>query len=326
MRRRDFLVGGTTAAVAGLSRSAPTFAQAAFPAKQIHIVVPTSAGGVHDVIGRIWADRVRSSLGTVVVENRAGGGSSIALNYVAQQPPDGHTLLVGSTSTLVLREGGNNRAYDALKDIRSVSVVATTSTSIAVHPSLPVTTVQELIAYAKANPGTLSYGSGGVGAITHITPELFKQQAGGLDILHVPYRGIAPAMNDLLGGQIKVIFPNITSQVVALHRTGRLRILAVNAPARLDAAPDIPTAGEAGLPNFVSQIFFGVFAPAGTPKGVLEQINGVTQAEWADKDFQKKLVESGFEPMLGFGPDRSDQYLRDEFTKWNPIVQKVQGQ
>jgi tripartite-type tricarboxylate transporter receptor subunit TctC len=326
MRRRDFLVGGSTAALAGSLASLPGLAQTPFPSKQIHLVVPTSAGGVHDVIGRIWADRVRSTLGTIVVENRAGGGSSIALNFVAQQPADGHMLLVGSTSTLVLREGGNNRAYDALKDIRSVSVVATTSTSIAVHPSLPVNSVKELIAYAKANPAKLSYGSGGVGAITHITPELFKQRAGGLDILHVPYRGIAPAMNDLLGGQIAVIFPNITSQVVALHRGGRLRILAVNAPARLDACPDIPTASEEGLPDFVSQIFFGVFAPVGTPKPILEQINDATQKEWADKEFQKKLVESGFEPMVGYGPDRSDQYLRDEFAKWNPIVQKVQGQ
>src|SRR5262249_57995136 len=156
------------------------------------------------------------------------------------QPADGHLLLVGSTSTLVLREGGNNRAYDALKDIRSVSIVATTSTSIAVHPSLPVTSVKELIAYAKANPGKLSYGSGGVGALTHITPELFKQQAGGLDILHVPYRGIAPAMNDLLGGQLALIFPNVTAQGGALPRPGKPRLPAGNAPARVQAGPPLP--------------------------------------------------------------------------------------
>jgi tripartite-type tricarboxylate transporter receptor subunit TctC len=324
MRRRDFLVGASAGAFATALPALAAFAQA-FPLKPIHLIVPTSAGGVHDVIGRIWSDRVKSSLGAIIVENRAGGGSSIGLNYVAQQPPDGHTLLVGSTSTLVLREGGNNRAYDALKDIRSASIVATTSTSIAVHPSLPVKSVKELIAYAKANPGKLSYGSGGIGAITHITPELFKQQAGGLDILHVPYRGIAPAMNDLLGGQIAVIFPNITSQVVALHRSGKLRVLAINAPGRIDAAPDIPTASEEGLPNFVSQIFFGIFAPVATPTPILDQIDAATQKEWADKEFQKKLVESGFEPMLGFGPERSDRYMREEFAKWNPIVQKVQG-
>ena len=324
MRRRDFLMGGT-AALASVALETPTSAQGAYPSRQIHLVVPTSAGGVHDVIGRIWADRVKAALGTIVIENRAGGGSSIALNYVVSQPADGHLLLVGSTSTLVLREGGNNKAYDALKDIRSAAIVATTSTSIAVHPALPVKSVRELIAYAEANPGKLSYGSGGVGAITHITPELFKQQAGGLDILHVPYRGIAPAMNDLLAGQIQVVFPNITAQVVALHRAGRLRILAVNAPARLAAAPDIPTAHEEGLDNFVSQIFFGIFAAIGTPKPILERLNEVTQQEWADKEFQKKLVETGFEPMLDYGPDRSDQYLKEEFAKWAPIVQKVQG-
>src|SRR5262245_833095 len=323
MRRRDFLAGGS-AALAGLVPIAG-LAQSGYPSRQILRVVPPSAGGVHDVIGRIWADRVKSALGTIIIENRAGGGSSIGLNYVAQQPADGHLLLVGSTSTLVLREGGNNRAYDAVKDIRSVSVVATTSTSIAVSPSLPVGSVRELIDYARANPGKLSYGSGGVGAITHITPELFKQRAGGLDILHVPYRGIAPAMNDLIGGQIGVIFPNITAQVVALHRSGKLRILAINAPARLEAAPDIPTAQEEGLDDFVSQIFFGIFAAIGTPQPILERLNQVTQIEWGDKAFQAKLIDSGFEPMLGFGPERSDQYLREEFAKWGPVVQKVQG-
>jgi tripartite-type tricarboxylate transporter receptor subunit TctC len=194
-----------------------------------------------------------------------------------------------------------------------------------VAPSLPVKSVKELIAYAKAHPGELAYGSGGVGAITHITPELFKLKAGGLDILHVPYRGIAPAMNDLIAGQINVIFPNVTAQVVALHRSGKLRILAVNAPARIEAAPDIPTAHEEGLDNFVSQIFFGIFAAVGTPKLILEWLNEATQKEWADKGFQRKLVEQGFEPMLGYGPDRSDQYLKQESAKWNPIVQKVQG-
>jgi tripartite-type tricarboxylate transporter receptor subunit TctC len=318
--RREFLAGALAATAMPQVASAQ-----GYPSKPVHLIVPTSAGGVHDVIGRIWAERVRGMLGNIVVENRAGGGSSIALNYVAQQPADGHTLLVGSTSTLVLREGSNNKAYDALKDIAAVSIVATTSTSIAVHPSLPVKSVKELIAYLKANPGKLSYGSGGVGAITHITPELFKQQAGGLDMLHVPYRGVGPAMNDLLGGQIQVIFPNVTSAVVALHRNGKLRLLSINAPERLAAAPDIPTSNEAGLKDFVSQIFFGIFTPIKTPMPIREQINAATQKEWANKDFQKKLVASGFEPLLGYGPERGDRYLREEFAKWSPVVQKVQG-
>jgi tripartite-type tricarboxylate transporter receptor subunit TctC len=224
---------------------------------------------------------------------------------------------------LVLREGSANSAYDAIKDIAAATIFATTSTSIAVNPSVPATSVRELIAYAKANPGKLTYGSAGVGSITHVTVELFKQKAGGLDILHVPYKGMAPAVNDLLGGQLDIVFPNITAQVIGLHRSGKIRILAVNAPARLKAIADIPTAIEAGLPDFVSQTFFGVFAPAATPKPELEKVNAATQAEWADQAFQAKLMDSGFEPMLGYGPDKADQYLKDEFARWNPVVQAL---
>jgi tripartite-type tricarboxylate transporter receptor subunit TctC len=261
-----------------------------------------------------------------VVENRPGANGALAAMYVARSAPDGYTLLMATNSPLSAVPFMMKKVpYDPIKDFTPVTRMGSFTLMLVMHPSIPAKNVKELIAYAKANPGKLSYGSGGIGAITHITPELFKQRAGGLDILHVPYRGIAPAMNDLLGGNIGVIFPNITSQVVALHRSGKLRILAVNAPARLDAAPDIPTAQEEGLGNFVSQIFFGIFAAIGTPKPILEQLNDVTQAEWADKAFQAKLIEQGFEPMLGYGPDRSDQYMRDEFAKWGPVVQKVRG-
>jgi len=220
MRRRDFIAGGATALTNLLSPLAGR-AQSGYPTKQIHLVVPTSAGGVHDVIGRIWADRVKSALGTIIIENRAGGGSSIGLNYVAQQPADGHLLLVGSTSTLVLREGGNNRAYDALKDIRSATIVATTSTSIAVHPSLPIHSVKELIAYAKANPGKLSYGSGGVGAPHHLYAELFKSMTG-IQLTHVPYKGSVPALTDVLSGQIPLMIVDLTP-ALQLIQEGKIR-------------------------------------------------------------------------------------------------------
>ena len=294
MRRRD-VVGMSVAAAAALIWSAASAqeTQQNYPSRPIRLIVPSSAGGVHDVIARIWADRVKSSLGSIVVENRSGGGASIAINAVAQSQPDGYTFLLGSTSNLVLREGLGNRVYDAARDLVPASIFATTSTSITVNPSVPAKTVQELIEYIKANPGKLSYGSGGTGAITHITVEMFKQMAGGLDIVHIPYKGMAPAMNDLLSGQIAVGFVNITAQVVALHRSGKIRILAVNAPARLEAVPDIPTAAEAGLPNFVSQTFFGVFAAAGTPKAALDKVNEVTQARWSDSEFQQRLIEFG---------------------------------
>jgi len=266
---------------------------------------------------------VRPALGPIVSENRGGGGASIAINAVAQSPPDGTTFLLGSTSNLVLREGLGNRVYDAAKDLTAASIFATTSTSITVTSSLPVRTVQELIDHIKAHPGKLSYGSGGTGAITRITVELFKQMAGGLDIVHVPYKGMAPAMNDLLSGEIAVGFVNITAQVIALHRAGKIRILAVNAPTRLAAAPDIPTAAEAGMAGFVSQTFFGLFAAAGTPRPALERIDQATQASWRELAFQQRLIESGFEPMLGYGPDEADRYLKQEIARWTPIVQKL---
>jgi tripartite-type tricarboxylate transporter receptor subunit TctC len=326
MRRRDFVGSAVAAAAALLARAAagqePSPPQT-YPNRPIHVIVPSSAGGVHDVIARIWADRVKSSLGSIVIENRSGGGASIAINAVAQSQPDGHTFLLGSTSNLVLREGLGNRVYDAAKDLAAASIFAATSTSITVNPSLPAKTVKELIEHIKANPGKLSYGSGGTGAITHITVEMFKQMAGGLDIVHVPYKGMAPAMNDLLSGEIAVGFVNVTAQVIALHRGGKIRILAVNAPKRLEAAPDIPTAIEAGLAGFVSQTFFGLFAAAGTPKLALERINQATQASWSDQDFQQRLIASGFEPMLGYGPERADRYLKQEIARWAPIIQKV---
>jgi tripartite-type tricarboxylate transporter receptor subunit TctC len=321
MRRRDVVKFGAAAAASLLARAA--FAQDTYPNRPIHVIVPSSAGGVHDVIARIWTDRVKSTLGTIVIENRSGGGASIAINAVAQSQPDGYTFLLGSTSNLVMREGLGNRVYDAAKDLAAAAIFATTSTSITVNPSVPATTVNELIEFIKANPGRLSYGSGGTGAITHITVEMFKQMAGGLDIVHVPYKGMAPAMNDLLSGEIAVGFVNITAQVIALHRSGKIRILAVNAPTRLAAAPDVPTAIESGVPNFVSQTFFGLFAAAGTPKATLQRINQATQTSWSDKDFQQRLVEAGFEPMLGYGPDEADAYLKHEIARWAPIVQKV---
>ncbi|MGH6768308.1 MAG: Bug family tripartite tricarboxylate transporter substrate binding protein [Xanthobacteraceae bacterium] len=320
MHRRHFLAGGLSAAAAGLPYAAT--GEATYPSRQLHVIVPTSAGGVHDVIARIWGDRVKDTFGSIVIENRAGGGSSIALNYVAKQPPDGHLLLIGSTSTIVLRANTGNPAFDALNDVIPASIFAATSTSIAVNPKIPVKDVEELIAYLKANPGKFNYGSGGVGAITHIAVELFKQRAG-VDIQHVPYRGMGPAMNDLISGQLAVVFPNITSQMMALHQAGKLRILAVNAPERLDVAPGIPTASEAGLPGFVSQIFFGLFAAKGTPKPILEKIDTATQKAWADKAFQAKLVQSGFELMLGYGPDKAAAYLKKELEMWGPVVQKA---
>ena len=325
LQRRQFLhLAAGAAALPALSRIASA---QAYPSRPITIMVPFGPGSATDTVARIISQPLGIALKqNIVVEAKAGANGTIAATQVARAAPDGYTLMLSTNTPHSAAPSLNkNISYDPVKDFAPLSRIGSYTQMLVIHPAVPATSIAELIAYARANPGKLAYGSGGIGAITHITPELFKQRAGGLDILHVPYRGIAPAMNDLLAGQIGIIFPNITSQVVALHRAGRIRILAVNAPARLEAAPEIPTVGEAGLLDFVSQIFFGIFAPIGTPDPVVEEIDRATQKEWADKPFQKKLVESGFEPMLGFGPERSDRYLEEEFAKWNPIVQRVQG-
>jgi tripartite-type tricarboxylate transporter receptor subunit TctC len=295
-----------------------------FPSKPIHLVATFAAGGAMDLTARSMAAAM-SDFGQVIVENRTGGGGLIGTDYVARAAPDGYTLLMYADVNVIAPAVYKKINHDPIKDFAPITNAILGTHLIVAHPSVKANTLKELIELAKREPGKLTFGSPGTATPQHLAGELFKQQAGGLDMLHVPYRGIAPAMNDLLGGQIQVIFPNVTAQVVALHRNGKLRLLAVNAPERLEPAPDIPTAHEQGLKNFVSQIFFGIFAPIKTPKPILEKISAITQAAWADKAFLKKLTSSGFEPMLDYGPDRSNQYLRDEFAKWHPIVLKVQG-
>jgi tripartite-type tricarboxylate transporter receptor subunit TctC len=214
-------------------------------------------------------------------------------------------------------------AYDPVKDFEVVTVMATTSTSIGVHPGQPFRTLKELIDFARTNPSKLSYAHGGIGGSSHVTGELFKQLAGRLDIVQVPYKGVGPAQTDVISGHVPVLMANITSQMIELHRTGKLRVLAVNAPTRHDGLPDVPTAIEAGVPNMVAQSFFGVFAPAGTPKAVLERVNEVTQAAMTDKEFRKRLSDAGYESMLGLGPDKAKRYIAEEYVRWAPITKGI---
>ena len=204
-----------------------------------------------------------------------------------------------------------------------MSVFSLTSTAIAVYPGTPFRSLKELIASAKANPGKLSYAHAGPGSISNVAGELFKQLAGGLDILPVPYKGMGPAQMDVVNGTVSMFVPNITGQVIGLHQSGKFRILAVNAPARHPGLPDIPTAIEAGLPGMITQNFFGIFAPAGTPKTMLERVNEATQTALNDKEFQKRLNNGGFEPMAGFGPEKSSAYMRDEYLRWQKVIKSA---
>ncbi len=322
MKRRDSLTLGLLAALLTVATPAP--AQAPYPNRPVRLVIPSVPAGVHDVIGRLWAERVKPQLGTIVIDNRGGGGGLIGANDVAHASPDGYSILLGSTSThVLLTPVMPSPPYDPVKDFSAIAVFAYSSTSIVVNPTVPARTLRELIDHAKANPGKLFYGSAGNGSITNLAGELFKQRAGGLDIVHVPYKGIGQGVTDLIGGQVPIFSANATAQILDLHRADKLRILSVNSHARIRSAPDIPTSIEAGVPGMVAQTTFGIFAPAGTPRPILERINQVTQQALADESFQKELLRVGFEPVRDVGPDKAAAVFQDELVRWTPILKTV---
>ncbi|MDB5601983.1 MAG: hypothetical protein JWN71_4027 [Xanthobacteraceae bacterium] len=299
----------------------PAFGQGKYPDRPIRLIVPRSAGGPLDVVGRQWADRVRPLLGTVVIENVGGGGGTIGTAITARAKPDGYTLVLGSTSDLVLNPViMPNLGYDPIKDFAPISIMASSVAAIVVHAGLPVKTLQELVAYAKANPGKLSYGSAGGGTMSNLSGELFKQLAGVPDIIHIPYKGSAPGFTDLVAGHIPMMALNISDQAVELHKAGKVRILAVASEQRIGALPDVPTGAEAGYPDFVAQLFMGLFAPADTPKPIIDKLAQVTLQVMADKEFQAKLAAQGFEPVTDSGPAKATQYMKDELVRWTPVM------
>lgn len=295
-------------------------AQAQYPTRPIRVVVPFPPAGVVDTIGRLWVQRVGPSLGSFVVDNRAGAGGVIGAGEVARAQPDGYTILVGNTSTQILNPEVMSRPpYNPVRDFVTVDIIAISATSIIIHPSLPVQNLKELIRYAKANPGKLSYGSPGAGTLTHLAGEMFKQRGGDLNIVHVPYKGVGQGISDLVSGYIPMMMANVTAHVLSLREAGKLRILVVNAPARIKAAPDIPTAGET-LPNMIALLFTGVFAPAGTPKPIVDRISQATRAALAEESFQKILIQSGVDPVLDSSPEKAQRYVDEERGRLIPVI------
>jgi tripartite-type tricarboxylate transporter receptor subunit TctC len=315
--RRSVLKGGI-AVTAAAALPSPAFA---YPERPIRLVVPFSPGGATDVAARLWADKMKGPLGTVVVENKGGGGGLIGANDVLRSPADGYSLLFGNTSTQVLIPLiAEKKPYDPLKDFQAVYLMCNSPTSIVVHESVPAKNLKELIAHIKANPGKLSYGSAGAGTLTNLAGELFKQLIGAPDIAHIPYKGAAPGVTDLASGHIPMMTPNVGGPLLSFHREGRVRILAINSDRRLAAAPDIPTAVEAGLPGMIAANFNGLFAPAGVPKEIVARLGQLTKEAVAQDDVQKALIKSGFEPITDSGPDAAQKVVADEVTRWTPVV------
>jgi tripartite-type tricarboxylate transporter receptor subunit TctC len=321
MRRRDVLsVGLSWASIAALG-PAPASAQGKYPELPIRLIVPRAAGGVVDVVARLWADQVKSLLGTVVIEDQGGGGGTIAAATVARARPDGYTLLAGTTSELVISPViMSTPSYDPVRDLAPIVTTVVSISALMVHESLPVHTLQELIAYARANPGKLSYGSAGVGTSSHLCAELFKQLAGLPDIVHVPYKGANPGLVDFYAGHLPMFSASISPQVLDMHRAGKIRILVAGTDRRIEGAPDIPISTEVGFPDLITLMFMGVFAPAGTPRAIIEQIAGATHQVMADKEFQKRLILAGFEPVTDSGPARTAKFIQEELVRWTPLL------
>jgi len=320
-RRRFLHLAAGAAALSAVSRISRG---QAFPTRPIRLVIPFPPGGAFDAVGRPWAEKMKPLLGTVVVENIGGGGASIGAAAVARAQPDGYTLLLGGTLPHVNEALLKSRPlYDPVKDLDPIAGIAANVLCIAVHPSVPVRTLEELIVYAKANPGKLSYGHAGVGSIQHLTGELFKSLAGTPGIVDVPYRGTGPLVTDLIGGQVPMGTPGVTGQVLEFHRTGKLRILAVTSPTRLIAAPELPTAAELGFPGMTVRGSIGLLAPAGTPIRIIEQIAQATRTAVAEPAFQRMLVDSGIEPTLDSDPERFRRSLAADVALWTPVVKAL---
>jgi tripartite-type tricarboxylate transporter receptor subunit TctC len=262
-------------------------------------------------------------LGPVVIENQGGGAGAIAAANVAHAEPDGYSILLGGVGIMVLMPIAGHVRYDASKDLTPISIVGVAPNAVVVNPSLPVRDLRELVDYAKANPGKLSYGSAGAGTITHLTGELFKSLTGTNDIVHVPYTGQPHAISDLISGHILMAVTGVTGQMLELHHSGKLRMLAVTAPTRLIAAPEIPTAVEQGLAGMVAHNFYGLFAPAGTNKAIIEQIAEATRAAIADSEFHEKLIASGFEPYPDSSPEAARRFIQNEIDRWQPVAKAI---
>jgi tripartite-type tricarboxylate transporter receptor subunit TctC len=324
MRRRDLLALGMSALSLELLLPHPARAQAKYPDRPIRLVIPFPPGGGYDAVGRPWAEKMKSVLGTVVVENQGGGGSSLGAAAVARARPDGYTILLGGSSTHVTEALLKNRPlYDPLKELEPISNVVVAALALVIHPAVPAQSLREFIDYAKANPGKLSYGHAGVGSLNHLTGELFKSLAGLPDLVQVPYRGSGPATADAISGQVAMVTPAVTSALLELHRTGKLRILAVTSPTRLIAAPEIPTAVEAGLPGMISQQSIGLLAPAGTAPSIIEQISRVTHTALADPAYGQMLIESGFEPDSDSNPEKFRRLLEEDIARWAPLIKAM---
>src|SRR4051812_18630033 len=315
--KRVFFAAVAIAALAGVT-AAPAFAQD-YPNRPITLVVPFAPGGSTSIVARIVADKLSEALGQqIVVENRPGAGGTVGTRGVAKSPPDGYTLLLGYTGTLAIGPTlYPNAGYDPRKDFAPIGMIGHAPNSLVVHPSFPAKSVKELVDYAKANPGKVSYGSAGVGAVSHVAGEYFATAAA-IKLIHVPYRGTGPAIADLIGGHIPMAFAPIPATHGPVSQ-GQLRGLAVTSAQRSSLVPDLPTVAESGLPGFEASLFYGIVAPAGTPRPIIDKLNEALRASLTSDEVRKRLATDGAEPTPST-PDEYAAHIDKDETRWSAVV------
>ena len=301
-----------------LAGASSAMAQAGYPAKPVRFVVPSSAGGGTDIVARILAPKMGERLGQqIVIDNRPGAGTMIGIELAAKSAADGYTVLV-TPSTLALNSAVYKKVpYDPVRDFAPVTCIVGSTSIIVVHPSVPVKSVKELIAFARARPGQLNYASAGIGTYPHMTMELFNHSAG-LKMTHVPYKGTAPAMIDMVAGHITVMAATILTGMPQI-RAGRIRPLGITSLKRSAAAPDIPTVAEAGLPGFESLQWYGAVVPAQTPKDIVGRLHAEFTRVLAMPDIRERFLADGTDPV-GDTPEHFGSYIRDELAKWAKVA------
>jgi tripartite-type tricarboxylate transporter receptor subunit TctC len=316
MKRRSLL----QAAPWLLGLSAAAQAQPIYPQKPIRYIVPVAAGGGSDMIGRTFCERLGRVLGqTVVVDNQSGGGGVIASLNTAKAAPDGYTLMQGYVATHGTAPATRKLSYDPVKDFTAIGMIGSTPNVLVVNSALPVNSVKAFLDYVKKNPGKVSYGSAGAGSLTHLTAELFKAQTGAF-MVHIPYRGIAPATTDLIAGQTQAMFPGLAAALPHI-RNGRLQALAVTGSQRHPALKDVPTMEEAGLKGFDAQQWYGVVGPAGMPAALVKQLNDAMAQVLAMPDLREKLSAEAVELMPMTSAQFAD-YMKKDLARWSDLARE----
>jgi tripartite-type tricarboxylate transporter receptor subunit TctC len=316
------LIGRLFVALAALAGAGGALAQANYPDKPVRILVGFVAGGPADIIARVVGDKLSETWGKpVVIENVTGAGGNVATDRVAKAAPDGYTLLLGTSGPFVIHPSLYQRLpFDPVKDFAPISQLCFTPNILVVNNDVPAKSVAELVALAQAQPGRLNFGSAGVGTTQHLAGELFKSM-GRLDIQHVPYRGIAAVMPDVLGGRLTMVFGN-TSATLPLTREGKVRALAVTSPKRAAAIPDLPTMGESGFPGFDAVAWFALLAPAGTPEPIVATVHREAARVLSLPDVRKKFGELGMEPV-GNTPAEFTAAIAAETPKWTKLIKET---